>query len=148
MASDVIGVHDAFFGDDPLVEDCRSLIGGSACRDDWDGWLSRRYLPCSTGDVDLFCCGHGHTEMTMMASPEWGSDLVEVAVKAVARFDVMLVRRFVDTVGKFLIEKLLGYFVKLHFRRAGEVDILGGDGCSLGGQVDGCGDGCLLACGG
>ena len=60
----------------------------------------------------------------------------------------MLVHRFADAAGKFLVEKLLGYFVELHFRRAGEVDVLGIDGCSLGGQGDGCGDGRLLACGG
>ena len=148
MASDVIGVHDAFFDDDPLVEDFRSLIGDRAIRDDWDGRLARRYLPRSTGDVEVFRCGHDHTKMTMLASAEWGSDLAEVAVKAVARFDVMVVRRFANAAGTFLVEKLLGYFVKLHFRRAGEVDVLGGHGFSLGGQGNGCGYGRLLACGG
>ena len=49
--------------------------------------------------------------------------MVEVALKAVARFDVILVRRFSNAAGKFLVEKLLGYFVELHFRRAGEVDV-------------------------
>ena len=41
MASDMIGVHDAFFDDYPLVEDCGSLIGGSSSRDDWDGLSNR-----------------------------------------------------------------------------------------------------------
>ena len=108
MVSEVIGVHDAFFGDDPLVEDCRSLIGGRASRYDWDGRLARRYLPCTTRDVEIFRCGHDHTEMTMLASTEWGSDLAEVAVKAVARFDVMLIRWFAYTAGKFVVEKILG----------------------------------------
>ena len=54
MASDVIGVHDEFFGDYPMVEDCGSLIGGSTSRDDWDDRLARRYLPCLTGDVEVF----------------------------------------------------------------------------------------------
>ena len=148
MASDVIGVHDAFFGDDPLVEDFRSLIGGSASRDDWDGRLARRYLPCTTGDVEIFRCGHDHTKMTMLASTECGSDLAEVAVKAVARFDAMLIQWCAYTSGKILVEKMLGYFIKPLFRRAGEVDVLGSDGRSLGGQGDGCGDGRLLACGG
>ena len=84
----------------------------------------------------------------MLASTEWRSDLAEVVVKAVARFDVMLVCWFADAAGKFLVEKLLGYFVELHFRRAGEVEVLGIDGHSLGGQGDGCGGGRLLACGG
>ena len=148
MASDVIGVHDSFFGDDPLVEDCRSLIGGSASRDNWDGWLARRYFSCTTGDVEIFRCVHDHTEMTILASAEWGSDLAEVAVKAVACFDVMLIRWFAYTAGKFLVQKLLGYFVKLHFRRAGEDNVLGSDGRDLGGQGDGCGDGRLLTCSG
>ena len=81
MVSEVIGVHDAFFGDDPLVEYCRPLIGGSASRDERDGQLARRYLPCTTGDVEIFRCGHDHTEMNMLASTEWGSYLAEVAVK-------------------------------------------------------------------
>ena len=84
----------------------------------------------------------------MLASSKWRSDLTEVAVKAVARFDVMLVRRFADAVGKFLVEKLLGSFVELHFRRAREVEALGINGRSLGSQGNGCGDGRLLACGG
>ena len=83
----------------------------------------------------------------MLASTEWGSDLAEVAVKAVARFNVMLVSRFADAAGKFLVKKLLGDFVEIHFGRAGEVDVLGSDGRSLGGYGEGCGDGRLLACG-
>ena len=148
MASDVIGIHDAFFSDYPLVEDCGSLIGGSTRRDEWDGRLARQYLPCSTGNVEVFRCWHDHAEITMLASTEWRSDLAEVAVKAVARFDVMLVCRFADAAGKFLVEKLLSEFVELHFRWAGEVDIFGRDGSSLGGKGDSCGDGLLLAHGG
>ena len=53
--------------------------------------------------------------MTMLASTEWGSDLAEVAVKAVARFNVMLIQWFAYTTGTILVEKLLGYFFKLHF---------------------------------
>ena len=106
MTNDVIGVHDAFFGDYPLVEDCGSLIGGSARRDDWDGRLAIRYLPCSTRDVEVFRCWHDHAEMSMLASTEWRSDLAEVAVKAVARFNVMfLVCQFADAAEKFLVKK-------------------------------------------
>ena len=148
MASDVIGVHDAFFGDDPLIEDCGALIGGSASRDDWDSRLARRYLPSATGDVEVFRYWHDHTEMTILASTKRRSDLAEVAVNAVARFYVMLVCRFPDAAGKFLVKKLFGDFVELHCRRAGEVDVLGRDGCCLDGQGNGCGDGRLLACGG
>ena len=86
--------------------------------------------------------------MTMLASTKWGSDLAEVAIKAVSRFDVILTRWFAYTEGEFIVEKLIGYFVKLHFRRAGEVDVLVRDGCSLGGQGDGVVDGRLLALGG
>ena len=82
----------------------------------------------------------------MLASIEWGSDLAEVAVMAVARFNIMLIPWFAYTAGKFLVDKVFGYFVKLHFRRAGEVDVLGSGGGSLGGQGDGRGDGRLLAC--
>ena len=82
----------------------------------------------------------------MLASTEWGSDLAEVALKAVARLDVMLVFRFSDAAGKFLVKKLLDYFVKLHFRRAEEVDVLVCNGSRFSGQGNSCGDGCLLDC--
>ena len=84
----------------------------------------------------------------MLASTKWESDLAEVAVKAVARFDLMFIPWFAYIAGNFLVEKLLGYSVKLHFRRAGELDVLGSGGRSLGGQGDGCSDGRLLACSG
>ena len=110
--------------------------------------MARQYLPCSTGEVEVFSFWHDHAEMTMLASTEWRCDLAEVAVKAVACFDVIFVCRLSDAAGKFLVEKLLGDFVELHFRRAGEVDVLGRSGRSLGGKGDGCGDGRLLACAG
>ena len=84
----------------------------------------------------------------MLASTEWQSDLTEVAVEAVACLDVVLVCRLSDAAGEFLVEKMLRDLVELHFRRAGEVDVLGRNGRCLSGQGDGCGDGRLLACGG
>ena len=32
VASELVGVHDAFLGDAPLIEDCGALIGGSSSR--------------------------------------------------------------------------------------------------------------------
>ena len=72
----------------------------------------------------------------------------EVAVKAVARFDVIMVCRFADSAGKFRVKKMLGEFVELHPRQAGEVHVLGRDSHCLGGQGDTCGDDHLVACGG
>ena len=74
--------------------------------------------------------------------------MTEVAVEAVPCLDVVLVGRLADAAWKFLVEKLLRDLVELHFRRAGEVDVLGLNGRCLSGQGDGCGDVCLLACGG
>ena len=84
----------------------------------------------------------------MLVSIELRSDLAEVAVQAVACFDVMPVCQFSDAARKFLVEKLLGDFVELHFRWAGEVDVLGRNDRCFSGQSYGCGDGRLLACGG
>ena len=133
----MIVVHNSFFSDAPLIEVCGALIGGSASRDGWDGRLARRNFPCATGNVEVFRGWNDRSEMTMLASTEWRSDLAEVVVQAVACFNVMLVCRFAYAAGKFLVEKLLGYFVELHFRRAGEVDVLGRNGCCLSGQGDG-----------
>ena len=60
----------------------------------------------------------------------------------------MLICRLANAAGKFLVEKLLCDFVELHFRRSGEVDVLGRNGCCLSGKGNGCVDGRLLACGG
>ena len=84
----------------------------------------------------------------MLASTKWRSDLTEVAVEAVPCLDVVLVGRLADAAWKFLVGKLLRDLVELHFRRAGEVDVLGCNGFCLSGQGDGCGDGRLLALGG
>ena len=86
--------------------------------------------------------------MTVLAASEWRCGLTEVAVEAVPCLDVVLVGRLTDAAWEFLVEKLLRDLVKLHFRRAGEVDVLGCNGSRLSGQGNGCGDGCLLACGG
>ena len=83
----------------------------------------------------------------MLASTGWRSDLTEVAVEAVPCFDVVLVCRLADATGNFLVKKLLRDLGKLHFRRAGEVDVLCCSGRCLSGQGDGCSDGRLLACG-
>ena len=40
MASDVVGVHNPFLGDTPLVEYIGALVGGSTRRYDWDGQLA------------------------------------------------------------------------------------------------------------
>ena len=53
----MVGVHDPFLGDTPLVEDSGALIGGSCSRDDWDGHLAGRDLPSATGDVEVFSVG-------------------------------------------------------------------------------------------
>ena len=148
MASDVVGVHDPFLGDTPLVEDSGALVGGSTRRDDWDGRLARRDLPSVTGDVEVFRCWHYESEMTMLAATERRCDLTEVAVEAVPCLDVVLVGRLADAAWDFLVEKMLCDLVEIHFRRAGEVDVLGCNGRCLSVQGDGCRDGCLLACGG
>ena len=148
VASDVVGVHDPFLGDTPLVEDSGALIGGISSRDEWDGRLARRDLPSATGNIEVFHCWHYHLEMTILASTEQRCDLMEFAVEVVTCLDVVLVDRLADAVWKFFFEKLLRDLVELHFRRAGEVDVLGCNGRCLGGQGDGCSDGCLLAYGG
>ena len=148
VASDVVGIHDAFLGDAPLIEYCGALIRGRSSRDDWDSRLARRNLPSATGDVEVFRCWYDHSEMTMLASTEWRSDLTEVVVEAVPFFDVVLVCRIADAAGKFLAEKLLSDLVELHFRRSWELDVLGRNGRCLSGQGNGCGNVRLLACGG
>ena len=86
--------------------------------------------------------------MTVLAASERRCDLTEVAVEAVPCLDVVLIGCLADAAWDFLVKKLLRDLVGLHFRRAGEVDVLGCNGRRLSGQGDGCGDGCLLACGG
>ena len=54
MASDVVGVHDPFLGDTPLVEDSGALVGGSTRKDDWDGRLAEWDLPSVAVDVEVF----------------------------------------------------------------------------------------------
>ena len=68
MASDMVGVHDTFLSDTPLVEDSGALVGGSTSRDDWYGRLARRDLPSATGDVEVFRCWNYESEMTMLAA--------------------------------------------------------------------------------
>ena len=148
MASDVVGVHDPFLGDTPLVDDSGALVGGISRRDDWDGRLARQDLPSATGDVEVLCCWHYHSEMTVLAASERRCDLTEVAVEAVPCLNVVLAGRLADAAWDFLVEKLLRDLVELHFSRAGEVDVLGSNFRCLSGQGGGCGDGCLLACGG
>ena len=148
MASDVVGVHDPFLGDTPLVEDSGALVGGSTRRDDWDGRLSGWDLPSVAGDVEVFRYWHCESKMTVLAASEQRCDLTEVAVEAVPCLDVVLVGWLADAAWEFLVEKLLRDLVELHFRRSGEVDVLGCNGRRLSGQDNGCGDGCLLACGG
>ena len=86
--------------------------------------------------------------MSVLAASEQRCDLTEVAVEAVPCLDVVLVGRLANAAWEFLVEKMLRDLVELHFRRAGEVDVLVCNGSRLSGQGDGCGDGCLLACGG
>ena len=148
MASDVVGVHDPFLSDTPLVEDSGALIGGSTRRDDWDVRLAGWDLPSDAGDVEVFRCWHYESEMTVLVSSERRCDLTEVAVEADTCFNVVLVGRLANAAWEFLVEKQLCDLVELHFRRAGEVDVLGCNGSRLSGQGDSCGDGCLLACGG
>ena len=143
MASDVVDVHDPFLSDTALVEDSGALIGGSSIRDDWDVRLARRDLPIAAGDVEVFRCWHYHSEMTMLASTERRGDLTEAVVEAVPCLDVVLVGRLTDAAWKFLVEKMLCGLFELHFRQAGEVDVLGCNGRCLSFQGDGCGDGCL-----
>ena len=96
MASDVVGVHDPFLGDTPLVEDSGALVGGSTRRDDWDGRLDRRDLPSIAGDVEVFRCWNYESEMTMLAATERRCDLTEVAVEAFQCLNVVLVGRLAD----------------------------------------------------
>ena len=148
VASDVVGVHDPFLGDTPLVEDSGALVVGSTRRDDWGGRLAGWDLPSISGDVELFRCWHYESEMTVLAASERRCDLKEVAVEAVPCLNVGLVGRLANAAWEFLVEKLLRDLVELHFRQAGEVDVLGCNGSRLSGQGNGCGDCCLLACGG
>ena len=100
MAGGVVGVHDSFLGDTPLVEDSGALIGGSSIRDDWDGRLTRRDLPIAAGNVEVFRCWHYHSEMTMLASTEWRGDLTEVAIEAIPCLDVVLIGLITDAAWK------------------------------------------------
>ena len=63
--------------------------------------------------------------MTVMAASKRQCDLTEVAVEAVPCLDVVLVGQPADAAWEFLVEKLLRDLVELHFRQAGEVDVLG-----------------------
>ena len=125
MASDVVGVHDSFLGDTPLVEDSGALVGGSTRWDDWDGRLAGRDLPSVSGNVEVFRCWNYESEMTVLAASERRCDLTEVAVEAVPCLNVVFIGRLADAAWDFLVEKLLRDLVELHFRRAGEVDVLG-----------------------
>ena len=144
----MFGVHNTFLGDTPLVEDSGVLFGGSTTRDDWDGRLAEWDLPSDAGDVEVFRCWHYESEMTMLAASKRRCDLTEVAVEAVLCLNVVLVGRLANAAWEFLVKKLLCDLVKLHFRWAGEVDVLGCNGSRFSGQGDGCGDGRLLALGG
>ena len=81
------------------------------------------------------------SEMTMLAATERRCDMTEVAVEAVPCLDVVLVGRLANATWEFLVEKMLCDLVELHFRRAGEVEVLGCNGRCLSGHGDGCGDG-------
>ena len=107
VASDVVGVHDSFLDDTPLVEDSGELVRSTTRRDDWDGRLARRDLPSVAGDVEVFCCWHYESEMTMLAATKRRCDLAEVAVEAVPCLDVVLLGRLADAAWEFLVEKLL-----------------------------------------
>ena len=144
----MVGVHYPFLGDTPLVEDSGALVGGSTRRDDWDGRLARRDLPSVAGDIKILRCWHYESEMSVLDASERRCDLTEVAVEAVPCLNVVLVGRLADVAWEFLVEKLIRDLVELHFRRAGELDVLGCNVSCLSGQGDGCGDGCLFACSG
>ena len=148
MASDVIGVHDPFLGDTPLVEDSGALVGGSTRRDDWDGRLAGWDWPSVASEVEGFRCWNYESKMTALAASERRCDLTEVAVEAVPCLNGVLIGRLANAAWEFLVKKLIRDLVELHFRRSGEIDVLGCNGRCLSGQGDGCGDGCLLACGG
>ena len=137
MASDVVGVHYPFLGDTPLVEDSGALVGVSTRRDDWDGRLSGWDLPSDAVNIEVFRCWHYESEVTVLAASERLCDLTEVAVEAVTCLNVVLVGRLANAAWEFLVEKLLRDLVELHFRRAGEVDVLGCNGSRLSGQDDG-----------
>ena len=96
MSIDVVGVHDPFLGDTPLVEDSGALVGGSTRRGDWDGRLAGRDLPSVAGDVEVFRCWHYESEMTVLDASERRCDLTEVAVEAFPCLDVVLVGRLAD----------------------------------------------------
>ena len=118
MASDVVGVHDPFLSDTPLVEDSGALVGGSTRRDNWDSRLAGRDLPSVAGDFKILRCWHYESEMSVLAASEQRCDLTEVAVEAVPCLDVVLVGRLADAAWEFLVEKLIRNLVELHFRRA------------------------------